>query len=126
MSRITEIALAGKSYPLNFSTKAVRLLEQRFGDLDGMLTTMQSGKSAHELLDDVNYMLWVLIDQGVRYRRIVDGLELPGLTLEEIEVIVGIDDLQLLMTQLPASMVAGVAPTVELEPDPKNETATQD
>jgi hypothetical protein len=33
MSRITEIEIAGKKYPLNFSVKAAKEVSKRYGDI---------------------------------------------------------------------------------------------
>ena len=125
MNRITEIELAGTSYPLNFSTRAAELFDERYGGLENIGSAI-SGSTTGKTIKEVRWMLATLIGQGAAYRRIVDKVENPPcLTEEELAVVMGIQDIQKLKTTLLAAMSAGSEPTVEVEPDKKNADATQ-
>lgn len=123
MNRITEMSIAGRTYPLNFSTKAAKAVSERYGDL-GNIGDAFSGKSAAGVMDEVIWLIALLVGQGVAYKRIVDGEEVQGITADELEVVVGVADLPDMKDQLMAAMMAGMNRTIEVEA-PKNAETTQ-
>ena len=124
MSRLTNIEIAGTSYPLNFSTRAAKEISARYGGLENIDKAF-SGKAADAMMDEVVWLLSLLIEQGVAYKRIVDGEEIKGITSEDLEVVLGIADLAGLKDKILDSMTAGASRTVETESDPKNGKPTQ-
>lgn len=125
MNRITEIDIAGKTYPLNFSTRAAKQMAARYGGMDQIDTAFE-GKGIDEMLDDVIWMLALLIDQGVAYRRIIDGVQVDAVSADDLEVLLGMGDLVRIKDVLLEAMLAGAGREVEAEPDPKNAEATQE
>lgn len=125
MNRITEIEIAGKRYPLNFSVKAAREFSERYGGLENIDKAFED-KSVNEMLDEVTWMLFLLIEQGAAYKKIVDGEVIDILTIEELEIVVGVPDLENLQVSLLGAMSAGMSREVEVEPDQKNAETTQD
>lgn len=126
MSRISEIDLAGRKYPLNFSTKAMKEMSERYGGLDPENIEKAFSGNAAQVLDGLVWMLHLFISQGVAYKRIVDGEEVKGLTADELEVVLGVDDIASLKGTLFSAMASGSARTVEVEIAPKNGETTQD
>lgn len=124
MNRISMIEIAGKEYPLNFSTKATKEMSARYGGLEN-ITSAFSGRGASEALEELIWMLSILISQGVAYKRIVDGEEVNGISADELEVVIGPGDLGSLKDSLFTAMANGMGRTVEVEQDPKNDETTQ-
>lgn len=124
MNRISEIELAGKKYPLNFSVKAAKEVSARYGGLENIDKAF-SAKSVDAMMDEVIWLLSVLIGQGVAYKRIVDGEDAPNITAEELEVVLGVADLTTLKDQIMDAMVGGMSREVEVEVDQKNAKTTQ-
>lgn len=125
MSRITEIEIAGRKYPLNFSVRAAEVMAEWFGGLEN-IEQVFSNRPAHEMLGDVRRIIALLIEQGVAYRKLVDGVDAPSITADELGIILSVGDTDVLKGALLAAMRVGMKQTVETEPDPKNGDATPD
>jgi hypothetical protein len=123
MSRIGEITLAGKKYPLNFSVKAAKEVSARYGGLDNVDAAF-SEKSIDEMMDEAIFLLSILIEQGVLYKRIAEGEEIKGIAPDELEVVLGVSDLAGVKAQILGAMIGGMSREVEVEPE-KNVKTTQ-
>lgn len=123
MNRITEIEIAGTKYPLNFSLNAAKEVAKRYGDIE-RVTDIFDDKSTDEMMDEATWLLALLIDQGVEYKKIVDGEEIRKLTQDDLSVVMGVFDFTGLKDTLIGAMMAGMDREVEVEPDPKNVEAT--
>ena len=124
MNRITEIEIAGTMYPLNFSTKAAKDVAKRYGDVSN-IGEVFSDKPLDEMMDEAIWLLALLIQQGVAYKKIVDGETVKALGKDDLEVVLGVADIADLKDGLLGAMVAGMGREVEVEEDPKNAEATQ-
>lgn len=122
MNRITEIEIAGRKYPLNFSLKAVKEVSKRYGDIANVGDAF-TGKPVDEMMGEANWLLALLIEQGVAYKRIVEGEDIKGLTQDELEIIMGVVDFANLKDTLLGAMTAGMEREVEV--DGKNGKTTQ-
>lgn len=125
MDRITEIEIAGKKYPLNFSVKAAKEVSKRYGDISNIGDAF-TDKTMDEMMDEANWILALLIEQGVAYKKIVEGEDIKPLTKDELEIVMGVVDFANLKDTLLGAMTAGMKREVEVEPDPKNAETTQD
>ena len=124
MSRIGEIEIAGKLYPLNFSTKAAKEIAKRYGGLENIEDAF-SGKAVDAMMDEIVWLLSLLIAQGVAYKRIVEGEEVKGITADELEVVLGVADMTDIKDKIMNAMLGGMKREVEVEIDPKNVETTQ-
>jgi len=124
MNRITEIEIAGKKYPLNFSTKAVKEITARYGDIANVGNVFAQ-KSTDKMMDEVVWLLALLIDQGVKYKKIVESENVSGISAEDLEIVLGVADFGNLQSQIMGSMLSGMSRTVETEEDSKNAKTTQ-
>lgn len=124
MNRIGEIEIAGSKYPLNFSTKAAKEISARYGGLENVDKAFD-GKSIDAMMDEIIWLLSLLIAQGVAYKRIVDGEEIKGITADELDVVLGVADMAGLKDKIMDAMLGGMSREVEVEPDPKNAKTTQ-
>lgn len=125
MNRITEVEIAGSLYPLNFSTKAYKSVEERYGGLDGINEALK-GQCNAKMLDEINWLLALLIEQGAAYRKIMDGEGCKTISESELEVVTSIYDAPVLKTAIYEALLAGAKREVEVEADPKNAETTQD
>ena len=123
MNRITKIEIAGKEYPLNFSKKAMKEMSAKYGGIEKIGDAFSG--DAVKALDEVVWMLHLLIEQGVAYRRIVDGVTVESISLDDLEVVLGVSDIASLKIALMNAIAGGTERTVEVEPDPKNGETTQ-
>lgn len=124
MSRITEIEIAGRKYPLNFSTKAAKEIAARYGGLDNIDKAF-SNKATDAMMDEVVWLLSLLIAQGVAYKKIVEGEEVQSITADELEIVLGVADMTGLKDKIMDALLGGMKREVEVEPDPKNAETTQ-
>lgn len=118
MSRITEIEIAGTKYPLNFSVKASKEISARYGDLENI-------DKAFVDLDETIWLLSTLIEQGVIYKKMVENEEVKGISIDELEVVVGFYEIATVQAAVMGAITAGTAREVETEPDPKNAKTKQ-
>ncbi len=126
MNRITEIEIAGKKYPLNFSLKAAKKLAEKYGDIQNIGDALNTQNTSQQM-ETATFMLYILIDQGCAYKRIMEEEDIKAPTLEELEIIVGVADFANISQTLMDAMTAGMKPTIETEPEePKNAKATQE
>jgi hypothetical protein len=124
MNRIGEIEIAGSTYPLNFSTKAAKEIAQRYDGLENIEDAF-SGKAVDAMMDEIVWLLSLLIAQGVAYKRIVEGEEVKGITADDLEVVLGVADMAGLKDKIMDAMMGGMKREVEVEIDPKNAETTQ-
>lgn len=124
MNRITEIEIAGKKYPLNFSTKAAKEMAKRYGDISKIADAF-TGKTAGQMMDEAIWILELLISQGVAYKQLAENEEIKGLAADELEVLLGLFEFADLKGIIFNAMNAGMKREVEVEIDSKNEMTTQ-
>ena len=123
-NRITEIEIAGRKYPLNFSLAAAEKVAERYGDITNIGDAF-TDKPVAEMISEMAWIFALLIEQGAAYKRIVDGEDVKGVTQDDLKVIMGFADFMGMQETLFAAMAAGMGREVEVEPDPKNAKTTQ-
>jgi hypothetical protein len=121
MERIMEIEIAGTKYPLNFSVKAAKEVSKKYGDVSKIADAL-SEKNVADTMGELIWLLALLIDQGVAYKKIVDKEEVKGASEEELEVIMNGSDFLGLNEILVNAMTIGMTQEVEITPDPNDET----
>lgn len=123
MKRIENIKIGEKEYPLNLSVKAAEAIEERYGGITKI------GEAFHEdnvvkMLNELLWLLSVMMEQGAAYMRIAEGKEIKPLNYEELQVMVGLSDVLKMKENVMKAITAGMGRSVEVESDPKNvETA---
>lgn len=121
MDRNTYVTLAGREYPLNFSTRASIEIKKKFGGVEELGQKMMGGDVA-EALETLTWLLDVLLRQGAAYHRIATGEALETPSAEDLEVIVGIDSVAELTEAVLNALQGGARREVEVEE--KNREAT--
>lgn len=125
MSRLTQITIAKTAYPAVFSTGAAKEFTKHFGALE-KVTDIFKSKDVTTILDQLVYMVSVLIQQGCIYKKIVDNEIVSFPTREELDVLIGLHDLDSITQEVMRCMGIGNSREVEVEPDQKNEQTTQE
>ena len=126
-NRITWVKIAGKDYPLNFSVKAAREVSARYGDVGAIQAELDKRNQA-DLLAELSWLMALLIVQGVAYIRITEEREVPGITADDLEVVLGATDQSTtdLIQTVFAAISGGSARTVVTEDNTKNAGATSE
>lgn len=65
-----------------------------------------------------------MIEQGAAYKRIVDGEEIQVFGFEDLEVIIGLQDVKELQEDIMNAVGIGMKAEVEIEEDAKNVMTT--
>jgi len=125
-NRIVNIEIAGTQYPLNFSIKAAKEVTKRYGALEKVADVFEK-KTEDELFDELMFLLALLLDQGARYKEIVNGEKVRTFTADELEVVMGSMDCIDLKSTLMSAMAAGSEQSIKLEESEteKNAETTQ-
>lgn len=133
MERIQPIQIAGTDYLLNFSTRAANAVMERYGSIGGINSAFfaQSDdenvreKAVSEIAAEVAWALALLMREGAAYADIVDHKKVPALSAEDLQVVMSIAELLDARGPVLEAVAAGIAATVEVEPDAKNAETTQ-
>lgn len=113
-NRITEIEIAGKQYPVNFSMKAAKKFIERYGSVEDVWRKINE-MNQMEKLDEVNWILALLIEQGCAYMKLMEGRDILPPEPDELEILLGIVDFAKMSDVIQAAILAGAAPEVEVE-----------
>lgn len=117
--------LRGKQYKLNCSVKVIKEICRRHQSLENFLKSIDSMEQA-EQLDELIWMIQLLMEQGAVLEKLEGGSDVTVPTVEELEVLLGLNDINALYEALPNALSAGMAREIKTEePDEKNITATQ-
>lgn len=120
--RVTELTIAGKTYPVCLSTGAAKKISDRYGDISNVGEAF-TDKSTAEMLGELNWLLALLVKAGCDYKRYSDGQQIEPITEEALDCVLGLDDVQQLKSDVFGAMTAGMSREVEV--DGKNAEATQ-
>lgn len=113
-NRITEIEIAGKQYPVNFSMKAAKKFIERYGSVEDVWRKINE-MNQMEKLDEVNWILALLIEQGCAYIKLMEDQDILPPGPDELEILLGIVDFSKMSDTIQAAILAGAAPEVEVE-----------
>lgn len=114
MNRITEIEIAGKKYPLNFSMKAARKFIERYGSVEDVWRKLNKMGQVKKL-EEINWILALMMEQGCVYRKLTDGEDITPLAANELEVLMGFTDFAAVSDKIQEAIVAGITPEIELK-----------
>lgn len=133
MERIKSIQIAGADYLLNFSTRAANAVMEKYGTLGGindvffMKSDNESAgeKTASSIAAEVAWVLALLMREGAAYADIIEHRKVPALSAGDLQIVMSITELLDARGPVLEAVSAGIAATVEVEPDTKNAEATQ-
>ena len=114
MARVTDYELAGKNLKLTMSVAVVMQIKNKFGSLEAMGEKM-SGEDSADNLDNAVWLLAALSSAGAAYVKLTAGEEIDNWTYEELKALIGLDDLEEVMSVLTNVMSGSKEQTVEVE-----------
>lgn len=120
--RVTELTIAGKTYPVCLSTGAAKKIADRYGDIAKVGDVLQN-KPLAEALGELNWLLALLVKAGCDYKQYSEGQHIEPITEDALECVLGLDDVQQLQTDVFVALTGGMKREVEV--DEKNAEATQ-
>ena len=123
MKRIVEFEVAGKSYPLNFSVKVARQIDEEFGGLENFDRIMDCGVG--KALTALCALLHSMMADGATYLRLTEGRDIEVPTLDELETLLGFSDIGSMKEAVTRAAGIGSAATVEVEVSEKNAETAQ-
>lgn len=125
MDRLIYKEIAGTEYPLNFSVKAAKIVSDKYGEVSEIMTVLNEKNTADAMME-LTWLLSVLIEQGVSYKKLAENEEVKGITEEELQVLMSGTDFIGLNELIMEAIMSGMTREVEVE-DPKdpNEITTQ-
>lgn len=124
MKRIYEVDLGGRICPLNFSTKAAKAVDEKFGGLENLGEVFSGNAGVAGIMENVVWLVAIMVEQGAAYKKIVDGEDIQVFSFEDLEVIIGLQDLPILQVNIMNAVGIGMQPEVEIEEDAKNAMTT--
>lgn len=131
MCKTVYIEVAGKEYPMRFSIAAAKAISEKFGSLDNLSEAL-SGAGEAETLDNVLWVVALLIQQGCAYKNLfekdqpvpenapVEKGKYVALDKEQLEVGLDILSLRDLQGKIYQTVGTGQQQTVETQTDEKN------
>lgn len=72
-----------------------------------------------------SWLLYLLMEQGAEYIKLVDGKDVNLPNIDDFEVLIGVLDMKVVQEALFECIGISLTPTVEVETDPKNAETTQ-
>lgn len=111
-----KITLYGKEYPLFMSVRAVKEISNKFGGLEQLGETMAKKKDGIDAFDDVLWLITLLANQPILiHNRAHIGEEKPLLTVEDVELMTGLDDLDTMQNAIIIAMSRGKSRSIVSE-----------
>ena len=83
---MAEIKIGGKYYPIRFDLNSMAEVQKRYGDVTSIKDRMTD-------LAELRWLLAVLINEGVAYERVMNGVQAEGLTEEKLGMLLSPADL---------------------------------
>lgn len=114
MNRIGEIEIAGKLYPLNFSMCVAQAMAERYGCVEDVWNYIGK-KSYQEMMKEFIWILSLLIEQGCKYRQLMDGESIEPLSFEKLEICMSVSEILRCRDVIMQTMVDAMSTEVEVE-----------
>lgn len=120
--KTAKVTIAGREYPVCYSTEVVCRCEETFGSSQAVFDKMGS-KKLSEKLGALTWLTAQMLEAGWRYARWnKENADTPP-TEETLRDLIGLDDVVTVQTALLEAVIGDAARDVEANP-PKNATAT--
>lgn len=120
MNRFAEIEICGKKYPLICNINVMRQLSEKFGEGE---IPVDAGAVGSKDIDDIVFILYHMIDQGVKAKARLGETGFESLSMEDIGLLLGMNDIQNIMPLIMKAQGLSRQTDVDIVPDPKNAEA---
>ncbi|MBS6275996.1 MAG: hypothetical protein KH423_07320 [Actinomycetaceae bacterium] len=122
-SRSATITIGGQDYELVLTTRATRLIAQRYGGLEHLGDTLETSEDIDKSLGEVIWLITLLANQSVQIHNLThpDG-QRPELTKDAVELLTVPADLADYRAAISEALQRGTRRSIATEtPDPKDQ-----
>lgn len=127
-SRSAVITIGGQEYELVLTTRATRLIAQRYGGLENLGEALESSEDMDKSLGEVIWLIALLANQSVQIHNLTHPDDKrPELTAEAVELLTVPADLADYREAIAQALQRGTRRAILTEtPDPKGQTKKKD
>jgi hypothetical protein len=100
MNRFVEVEIGEKKYPMIFNINAMKSVTEKFGSVEGALDNINAEQTQANGIEDIVFLLGVLIDQGVKAKHRLGHMDYEPISREDIELLVDINDIQEILPKI--------------------------
>ena len=127
-SRNAVITIGGQEYELVLTTRATRLIAQRYGGLENLGEALETSEDMDKSLGEVIWLIALLANQSVQIHNLTHPDDKrPELTAEAVELLTVPADLADYREAIAQALQRGTRRAIMTEtPDPKGQTKKKD
>lgn len=119
-ARSARVTIGGSEYELVLTTKATRLIAQRYGGLDKLGAALETSEDLGATLTEVIWLITLLANQSVQiYNLTHPDTPRPQLTEDEVELLTVPADIADYRGAIAEALQRGTRRDILTEPDPK-------
>lgn len=123
--RISNIKIGNRDYPMCFSVAVMKQVNERFGSLEEMQSTLMNTGNTLNAMEDVIWLLYTMIRSAIKYQQLEGVKDIPELPdYEMFPYICDISDLANLKSAIMGTISSSSEASVSVEA-PKNAETTQ-
>lgn len=123
--RISNIKIGNRDYPMCFSVAVMKQVNERFGSLEEMQSTLMNTGNTLNAMEDVIWLLYTMIRSAIKYQQLEGVKDIPELPdYEMFPYICDISDLANLKSAIMGTISTSSEASVSVEA-PKNAETTQ-
>lgn len=119
-SRSATVRIGGTDYELVFTTKATRLIAERYGGLDNLGAALETSEDLAQTLTEVIWLITLLANQSVQIHNLTHrDNPRPQLTEDEVELLTVPADIADYRGAIAEALQRGTRRDILTEPAPK-------
>ncbi|WP_311777197.1 hypothetical protein [Trueperella abortisuis] len=119
-SRSARVTIGGSEYELVLTTKATRLIAERYGGLDNLGAALETSEDLGQTLTEVIWLITLLANQSVQIHNLTHrDNPRPQLTEDEVELLTVPADIADYRGAIAEALQRGTRRVITTEPDPK-------
>ncbi len=112
------IEIGNKQYELVLTTEATKEIAKRYGNLSKLGEKLE-GRNFEDSLDDIIWLVTLLVNQGIKRNNFYEGTKTPLLTEEAVGLLTSPSDIIDFTQEIQEALVNGTKRVV-LSEEPKN------
>ena len=119
-ARSATVTIGGSEYELVLTTKAIRLIAQRYGGLDNLGAALETSEDLDQTLTEVIWLITLLANQSVQIHNLTHrDNPRPQLTEDEVELLTVPADIADSRGAIAEALQRGTRRDILTEPAPK-------
>lgn len=114
------VSIGGRDFELILTTRATRLIAERYGGLENLGTTLEESSDVAASLTEVMWLITLLANQSVAIHNLQNpDNKLSELTVDEVELLTVPADLTGYKDAISTALARGTRRHIQVETDPK-------